>query len=245
MRIDYDRLILLLLPMRLRTVRLFSLLRVLVAPIRELHDLFHLFADKRRLRAAATPSPMMLEQLVLSETGVNIQVLAVTDNASPDFEIIHPDDAPAEDVLAAKSVIDRYKLAGKTYRVQGSVIPFEPEWSDFKCAVGAIVAADSIEWIDRVCAVRVEDLINNQITVSIQNSTVKALSQYPVTTNVTVDAEFYWNDGVNSGMIYKTFTIPAGAAQSSEQAINHSMDISISNITDINPTSDGQYNYIQ
>jgi hypothetical protein len=195
MRIDYDRLILLLLPIRLRTVRLVSLLTVLIAPIVILHDNFHAFAEKRRLRAAATPQALMLERLVLSETGLSVKILPVESGASPDFEVKHPDNASAADVAAAESVIDRYKLAGKSYRVVGSVVPFTNDWSDFICTVASIAAIESVDWTDMVCKVITENKPVNMIRISQQGTLFKLISGQPVTSDVSVTVRFNLTEG--------------------------------------------------
>ncbi len=195
MRIDYDRLILLLLPIRLRTVRLVSLLKILIAPIVLLHDSFHAFAEKRRLRAAATPQALMLERLVLSETGLSVKILPVETGTSPDFEVKHPDNASAADVAAAESVIDRYKLAGKSYRVVGSVVPFTNEWADFICTVADIAAVESENWTDMVCKVISENKPVNLIRISQQGSLFKLISGQPVTSDVSVNVRFILPEG--------------------------------------------------
>lgn len=210
MKIDYDRLILLLLPLRIRTVRLVSLLRVLISPIILMHDTFHTWAEKRRLRAAATPQALMLERLVLSETGLSVQILPVETGASPDFEVKHPDNASAADVEAARSVIDRYKLAGKSYRVVGSVVPFTIAWSDFLCAVAYNAAEETQEWNDMVCAVISTNRPVNQIRVSQRGFDYRLYSNQPVTSDITVTIEFTQDASMGSQVGSVTGIIYAG-----------------------------------
>ena len=199
MKIDYDKLIVLLLPVRLRTVRLFSLIQVMLAPIKRLHDEFHAYADLRRLRASATPQALMIEQIVLAETGVSIQIVPVADTISTDFEVKHPDDASAADVLPARSVVDRYKLAGKTYRVVGSVIPFSHEWSDYVCAVGIYSEYKmSLFHYMQVGTYKIEAIIESV-------DGLNAASDVQIVIHVT------GNSGFNEMM---TFVIPAGSNNS-------------------------------
>jgi len=242
MKIDYDRLILLLLPLRIRTVRLVSLLRVLISPIILMHDSFHTWAEKRRLRAAATPQALMLERLVLSETGLSVQILPVTTGASPDFEVKHPDDASAADVEAARSVIDRYKLAGKSYRVAGSVVPFTHNWIDFICGVSEIVAVESQEWTDKVCAVITENKPINVIRVSQQGSLFMLYSNQPVTSDVSVTIFFTEDPAMGTEMGGDvTGVILAGQYQVELTNMAHVLSYTCS--SGPTPASDANYEY--
>lgn len=142
MTINFNRLILLFLPVRLRTVKLFSLMRVLLSPVVTLYATYTAYVDRRRLRLSATPQAAIIERIVFAETGVSISISPNTSSdASPDFYVSYNADATAAQVTAAKSVIDRYKLPSKVYQVQGSVVPYTREWSDFLCSVETVEKA--------------------------------------------------------------------------------------------------------
>jgi len=238
MRIDYDRLIILLLPLRIRTVRLISLLRVLVSPIVIMHDNFHIWSEKRRIRAAATPQALMVEQLVLSETGLSIKIIPVEIGASPDFEVKHPDDASAANVEAARSVIDRYKLAGKSYRVVGSVVPFTASWSGFICVVSEIIAVESQEWTEPVCQVIAETLPVNQIRVIQVSAIIKLIALYPVTSTISCVIIFPHPDDYRN----ESFTIQIGESESGSISYIPQLQ-SCSVLSGPTPATDENYEY--
>jgi len=206
-----------------------------------MHDTFHVWAEKRRLRAAATPQALMLERLVLSETGLSVQILPVETGASPDFEVKHPDNASAADVEAARSVIDRYKLAGKSYRVIGSVVPFTNIWSDFVCAVADNAAEESQEWTDMVCAVISTNKPVNHIIVSRQGDFYRLIANQPVTSNVSVTVRFIQDETMGGDMIDVPCIIASGQYLASIATVINVVSYFI--IEGPVPSSDDNYEY--
>lgn len=245
MRIDFDRLILLLLIVRLRTVRIFSYLQALIKPIVSQYEDFNRYAELRRLRASATPQALMIEKLVYAETGVSISIVPVSDFASPDFEVIHSSDATAADVLAARSVVDRYKLAGVTYRIQGSVIPFSAEWTDKVCALSQVISLDSADWADRVCAISESQLAVNDIRVqfSTDGTAARVYATYPVASTVSVSVDFQWQQNSNSGVESKTFTIVPGDIYSVYKALSTRETFVVMTSGSVTPSQDSTYQY--
>lgn len=249
MRIDFDRLILLLLIVRLRTVRIFSYLQALIKPIVSQYEDFNRYAELRRLRASATPQALMIEKLVYAETGVSISIVPVTDFASPDFEVVHPSDAPAEDVLSARSVVDRYKLAGVTYRIQGSVIPFTYDYADKVCARQQIESVDSYQYTDKVCAIKNVTKPICLVGVYLEEFGIaRIVTNRPVESGLSLTVRFTWYDDQVSGgsdnqVVTLTILDQYTQGEPTQLKFGTNQNVSWALLSGPNPSSDDYYEY--
>ena len=247
MKIDFNRLILLLLPVRLRTVVLFSVLRVLMSPIVSLYVDLQAYMTNRRRRASATPQAMSIQAIVYAETGVSIRISPNNDanSLSPDFYVSYADDATPAEVTAAKYVITRYKLVGKSYEVKGADIPFIKTWSGASCVVEAIQATDSHGWSDNVCAVYVAESPVNEIGVIINTSRKSAYirASSAVTSNLVVSILIEYDSMSPPGEVV-VFQIQSGLTISPTVTFNVNANmITAADAISIDPQSDANYTY--
>lgn len=129
----WDKWIMEMLPVRLRTVRLFSLLKVLISPIRTLYSAFLTWSAKMRLKASGTPQVCILKRLVFDELGIAIDI-EEGDGKPVDF-IIKTSFADTDKERQLFALLDKYKLAGKSYAYSNNAITFDCEWSRYVCEV--------------------------------------------------------------------------------------------------------------
>jgi hypothetical protein len=186
--------------------------------------------------------------MVYAETGVSISISPNNDanSLSPDFYVSYPDDATPAEVTAAKYVIDRYKLAGKSYQVQGSVVPYSHSWSDYLCEIVAITTADSHNWSDYLCAVQEVGLSANYLTLTIDTSRkrAKVTASLPVASSVTLRIAFSYIDVVGDIEV-REFVINAGTIGGVWVYINpNAYTIAETNLQSMSPISDSTFNYI-
>lgn len=200
MRIDFDRLILLLLPIRLRTVRLFSLLQVFLSPIATLYNQLMIDINLKRYRVACTPQTVWLEKIIKIETGVTVGI-QTADGKPNDFVVTYPSTTPERVSLAIQSIIDRYKLAGRSYAMIGGVATNISTWGGYVVElIEDATVIDSTAWGDYV-----NELINvGQVPCYLYaafnqyEGEVTLFSEVPVASDVSVRILFRWKHHGNN-----------------------------------------------
>ena len=131
--IFWDKWIMEMLPVRLRTVRLFSLLKVLLSPVTALYEKFLSWRIRMRLKASGTPQACILKRLAFDELGIAIDI-EEGDGKPVDF-IIKTSFTDTDKERQLFALIDKYKLAGKSYAYSNKAITFDCEWSRYVCEV--------------------------------------------------------------------------------------------------------------
>lgn len=145
MNIDWNKWIIEHLPFSLRRVRVFTLVTVLISPTRRLYQEFVTWSVKTRIKSAGSPQVCMLKRTVKDELGLD--VLIEVGNGKPIDFIIRTsfDNVDIERQLFA--LLDRYKLAGKSYGYENAEIILTGIWSSFVCER----AEAWTEWTAHIC----------------------------------------------------------------------------------------------
>lgn len=196
MKIDFNKLIELLLPTFLRRPRLFALLRVLVSkPLQSLFSRFNIWRAKSRYEASVTPQACSLIHAVerTFDCVCDIQEL---DGKPYDF-LVSID--RSTDLNAIREFIDKHKLAGKSYIFKLGDVNFVAEW--FNYVHEDIIELYMAEWIMHV---EEEDGINNiniRLLSNMDNSwTVIATADKPVKSDLFISVSVVYRIPPNGEM---------------------------------------------
>ena len=70
----WDKLILDLLPIGMRNIRLFALLKVLTSPVLSLYASFVSWRNEMKLKVSGTPQVCILKRLIFDELGIIVEI---------------------------------------------------------------------------------------------------------------------------------------------------------------------------
>lgn len=125
MKIDFHKLIELLLPTFLRRPRILALLRVLVAkPLQQLFVEFHIWRLKSRYEASVSPQVISLIHAIERTFDC---VAEITELDGKPYDFLVSIDRSA-DLNAIREFIDKHKLAGKSYVFRLGDAAFSVTW---------------------------------------------------------------------------------------------------------------------
>lgn len=140
MNINWNRWIMELFPLKMRTVLIFAFSKVLNAHIITLYTEFTKWQKKMRVHAGATPQVCMIKKIVRDEMDIDIQI--EEGNGKPVDFIIKTSFSSVDKERQLFAVLERYKLAGKNYGYENAEITLSGVWSQYSCEKGDI----SSEW---------------------------------------------------------------------------------------------------
>lgn len=140
------------LPFCFRKERILALIAALCAIIARLWNDWTTWGERARQRAAYTWQVFWLERLVWLEMGVVI-IIEPADGRPFDFvvNVSRITDAETYDESRLRGLIDRYKLAGKSYRIVDSAIVREVRFTDHFCELTLLQHA--VKFINYVCEI--------------------------------------------------------------------------------------------
>lgn len=127
----WNRWILELLPGRRRTLMAYALCVVLVSPVVKLHGEFVAWRAKMRVKTGGTPQVCMLRQIIKDELGID--VLIEEGNGKPTDFIIKTSFVNIDMERRLFALLDRYKLAGKSYGYENAEILYDNRWTAYLC----------------------------------------------------------------------------------------------------------------
>lgn len=145
MDINWNKWIIEQLPLKLRTVLLFAYCKVLNSHTVKLHGEFVKWQKKIRIHAGATPQVCMIKKVVNDEMAINIQI--EEGNGKPVDFIIKTSFADIDKERQLFALLDKYKLAGKTYAYENAEIILSAVWNKYACERGDILS----EWQRYYC----------------------------------------------------------------------------------------------
>lgn len=133
------------LPLKLRTVLLFAFCKILNSHVFTLYEEFVKWQKKMRLHASASPQACMIKKIVRDEIDIDIQI--EEGNGKPVDFIIKTSFSNVDKERQLFAILDRYKLAGKTYGYENAEIILSALWSEYMCEKGDT----SAEWKKHLC----------------------------------------------------------------------------------------------
>ena len=237
-----------------------SLISTIAAQFTSLYSDFQFWQIDIRLQAAMTCQVMYLETILnyrLLGSFIRTIYISDGDGVIVDFIVNVPAGLNIDNYRMI-ALLEKYKIAGKRYIIGQSAYIYDVEWTNFRCEL-----ADreyTIQWsnfrcelTDREFTVQWSDfyceshpaIIDNQIqlnsTVGQDGTTYTITSDYPVTSDVSVDVQVdYWN-GEDSQRVPLSLL----KGETTKFGILSRTDSLGCYIADIIPTSDSTYNYIQ
>lgn len=133
MKINYDILTAQLLPVRLRRIKLFSVLQALIRSIGNRNEKMLADHHNKRIDASADGSIQWIERLIALRTNTSVEIRE-GDHLPYDFIVsVDANDLDKRNEIAA--TVNRYKVAGKAWRFALSGITKTAEWSNYICQV--------------------------------------------------------------------------------------------------------------
>ncbi len=202
MNIDWYKYTLQILPPGLRNRRLFEFARTLIWQLPTVNSELTAWFNDARFRASMNASVMCLQKLLERYLGVKAAITEL-DGKPADFLVSIQGTV---DEARVKAIIDRYKLAGKTYVFQSSSIAHTLVFTDWVCEEYTEVI--TVIFVDYVCE---DDRI---VPVSVQISGVTesyasifAFCQVPVHSNLSISGTIYGINPNNENFIAGYFNI--------------------------------------
>lgn len=131
MNINWDNWVIGSLPVKLRTKMLCGLCFALTSPVRVLYSDFVKWCKGMRAKAGGSPQVCMLQKIVQDTLGVDI-VIREGDGKPVDF-ILQTSFGDLDKERQLFALMDRYKLAGKSYMYENKQLMFTTVWDGFIC----------------------------------------------------------------------------------------------------------------
>ncbi len=171
---DWRKWIIERLPERLRVTGMIAVCMVLTLPIRVLYEEFVAWQRKMRTQVAGTPQVCMLEKIIRDELGLDIRI--EEGNGKPIDFIIKTDFVDMDKERRLFALLDRYKLAGKSYGYENAGIVITAQWTRFVCELAGMES----EWTGFVCERKGKR--DNLVTADVlgYGFDLKITAQYPV-----------------------------------------------------------------
>jgi len=181
---DWRKWIIERLPERLRVTGMIAVCMVLTLPIRVLYEEFVAWQRKMRTKVAGTPQVCMLEKIIRDELGLDIRI--EEGNGKPIDFIIKTDFVDMDKERRLFALLDRYKLAGKSYGYENAGIVITAQWTGFICELAGMES----EWTGFVCETKDKDI--NKIKINRTANRVSASPEFVLTSDIIVT--FHGND---------------------------------------------------
>lgn len=215
---DWNKWIIERLPRRLRVVGMFALCVVLTSYIKQLHDEFVEWRRRLRIRMAGTPQVCQLKKIVHDEIGLDIQI--EEGNGKPIDFIIKTSFVDIDKERRLFALLDRYKLAGKSYGYENAEIALTAIWSRFVCekmdlhVYWSRFACEqfnvSLQWTGWTCEKVFKKDVNRIYCWHASNS-VFARAEFAPTSEIRVTFEYSGYDMDTGAILHKqTVIIPKG-----------------------------------
>lgn len=129
--IKWNKWILELLPIGKRTLVVYALCAVLVSPIVRLYGEFVDWRTRMRVKSGGTPCVCMLRRIIKEELGIDV-LIEEGNGKSTDF-IIRTSFVNTDVERKLFALLDKYKLAGKSFGYKNSEILYDSRWIAYLC----------------------------------------------------------------------------------------------------------------
>ncbi len=252
MKIDFSKLVVLLLPTLLRRTKLAYFIEACIEPARTKYNELVAWHEEKKLELATTAQVCYLEAYLNYKLlgSFNRRIIVETaDGITTDFNIIVPADVTA-DTYQIQALVDKYKLIGKRYDVVGGTVVYSSMWTNFIREV--IAVTDAAKWINyhpEVIVFKKDANVYLQVNENgafDQDVTAFIAEGYAATSDIEVLVQVRASRLYHPTVIYtfyRTIIIPVGASSSAVLHLYeyYNMTAGLSSVT---PASDDYYNYI-
>ena len=200
--------------MRLRMPRMRAFSFVLCRPIEGMYAEFARWRKRMRAKAGGSPQVCMIKRTVLDELGIMIEILE-GDGKPVDF-IIQTAFTDTDKERQLFALLDRYKLAGKSYAYENREITFEYTWSKYVCEDNPL----RFGWSKWVCELNKPAAVNT-ITITYYwqydeswgakiIKRMRVTAEHPVQTDLDIRSDMYLLNQHQQGALKVTYTLKAG-----------------------------------
>lgn len=238
MRIDFEKLIKLILPTFLRT-SLQNLIIPAASTFQNLYEDYQLWETDMRIQAAVTCQVIYLEMILnfrLLNTFTRTIYITDGDGVLVDF-IVNVPSGVTVDANRLVGLIDKYKTCGKRYTIGQSSYTYEINWSGPVCEKSLLTYSSA--WSDMVCEQTEQaPQTTNLISATAVDMMIRVNSQYPVTSDVVVTVQY-----VIAGVVH---TVEVRISMGNDSAFSDSFGVPVTQIQAMGaaPEFDSMYRYI-
>jgi hypothetical protein len=247
MNIDFAKLLDLLMPTFLRAGILQALLNAVATPFNLLLKSFQTWQSDMRLQAAITCQVMYMEAILnyrLFGNFLRTVYLTDGDGVTVDF-IVNVSPGVTVNGQLLISLIEKYKLQGKRYKIVQSSVIYTTEWGNPVCQLQELIY--TAQWSDPVCQM-VVSLLYIKITAYIGvGSSIGIVPAYvditPLRSSLSIVVNVTMSD--NSTQTLDITLLPTDSvAFGNTNTFGGIIFAKTVNIESITPFSDTNYNYI-
>lgn len=178
---DWRRWIVERLPERLRVKGMMAVCMVLTVPIRVLHEEFVAWQRRMRTKVAGTPQVCVLQKIIKDELGLDV-LIEEGDGKPTDF-IIKTAFVDVDKERRLFALLDRYKLAGKSYGYENAEVKFSYEWSGYVCEQRTVF----VQWGGFVCERKYRP--TNHIKCNVTGSRITVTPEFAPTSELKITFE--------------------------------------------------------
>lgn len=188
-----------------------------------------------RIKAGGTPQVCMLQKIVRDAIGVDV-VIGEGDGKPVDF-IIKTSFTDTDKERQLFALLDRYKLAGKSYSYQNESVTYTLDWSEYVCEKASI----TITWANYVCELQGTPLCI--IYVTAQSDTVYLIKpQYAPASNLNVKLEVDGYDHPSGDPFHYERSVTLHKGSTDEVRLPWDCFLP-AGFASVDITEDGTYNY--
>lgn len=131
MEIHWNKWVIECLPFRFRKSVMIAFCTVLITPLQTLYNGFNQYRKRMKIKAGGSPQVCMLQKIVKDSLGIDMVILE--GNGKPVDFIIQTAFADVDKERQLFALLDRYKLAGKSYMYENKQLLFTTAWDGFVC----------------------------------------------------------------------------------------------------------------
>lgn len=131
MIIQWDKWIVERLPMKLRMPLMFAACSSFTSVMVRSYSEFTKWQRKMRIKSGGSPQACMLQKIVKDSLGVNVVIQE--GNGKPVDFIVQTAFTDMDKERQLFALLDRYKLAGKSYSYENAEVMYEAQWTGYVC----------------------------------------------------------------------------------------------------------------
>lgn len=181
---------------------------VFTGPVRMLHTKFGLWKKSMLVKAGGSPQVCMLQKLIFDELGILVEI--EEGNGKPVDFIIRTAFSNIDKERQLFALLDKYKLAGKSYGYENAEVKFSYEWSGYVCEQRTVF----VQWGGFVCERKYRP--ENHIKCNVTGSRITVTPEFAPTSEliVTIEAS-YWE-----GQDWMHHTVTVSVPKNSTTPVN-------------------------
>lgn len=246
MNIIWDKWVIEQLPRVLRTNLMYIICMIFTGPVRQLYTDFIQWKKRMLIKAGGSPQVCMLEKIVKDSLDIDIRI--TEGNGKPIDFIINAEFMDLDKERQLFALLDRYKLAGKSYGYENAGIAITAQWTGFVCElanIGCVWSGAICEKYSRLANVITAKFYPEYISAEIgyRYRKIVITSTYPTASNITYSFE----EKSNGEVLVKAYNLQLPKGFTGELIFEYpEVDIPVSNYIrneELSITEDQEYDY--